>query len=95
MKELDKVIEDRAMQLANEKVEQAKTELERQVEEKEDNMDDLIAEMAKLIIGENEQYIGKDLKDKAIEKIDENNTKEGGRSDGKKKTTRGRKKATA
>ena len=43
MKELDKVIEDRAMQLANEKVEQAKTELERQVEEKEDNMDDLIA----------------------------------------------------
>ena len=94
MKELDKVIEDRAVQLANEKVEEAKTELERKVEEKEENMDDLIAEMAKMILEENEQYIGKELKDKAIEKVNEENTKEGGKTDGKKKTTRGRKKAT-
>ena len=95
MKELDKIIEDKAMKLANETVEQAKTELEKQVEEKEYNMEDLISKMAKIIIEENEQYIGKDVKDKAIEKVDAKNTKEGGKADGKKKTTRGRKKATA
>ena len=94
MKELDKMIEERALDLANEKVDQAKTELERQVQEKEENIDDLISEMAKLIIEENEKYIGKELKEKAIEKVDETSTKEGGKTDGKKKTTRGRKKAT-
>lgn len=95
IKEIDKTIEEKALQMANEKVEEAKTELEKTIESKEENMDDLIAEMAKLIIQENEQYIGKELKDKAIEKVDENNTKEGGKTDAKKKTTRGRKKATA
>ena len=94
MKELDKMIEERALDLANEKVDQAKTELERQVQEKEENIDDLISEMAKLIIEENEKYIGKELKEKAIEKVDETSTKEGGKTDGKKKTTRGRRKAT-
>ena len=94
MKELDKVIEENAMKLANEKVDQAKSELEKQVEEKEYDMEDLIAKMAKIIIEENEQYLGTELTEKAIEKVDEENTKEGGKSNGKK-TTRGRKKATA
>lgn len=94
MKELDKMIEEKALQLANEKVDEAKTELEQQIEEKEYNMDDLISKMAQIIIEENEQYIGKEVKDKAIEKVNKENTKEGGNTDGKKKTTRGRKKAT-
>ena len=50
--------------------------------------------MAKIIIGENERYVGKEIADKAIEKVDEDSTNEGGKADGKKKTTRGRKKAT-
>lgn len=91
MKELDKVIEEKAMELANKKIEQSKTELERQVEEKQYNMEDLISKMAKIIIEENEEYIGKEVKDKAIEKIEKENTKEGGKNDGKKKTTRARK----
>ena len=95
MKELDKIIEERALKLANEKVDEAKSELEKQIEEKEYGMDDLISKMAKIIIEENEQYIGKKVKDKAIDKVEQENTKEGGRTDGKKKTTRGRKKATA
>ena len=94
MKEIDKMIEEKAMDLANTKVEQAKTELEKQIEERENNMNDLISQMAKIIIEENEPYIGKELKDKAIEKVDEDSTNEGGKADGKKKTTRGRKKAT-
>lgn len=94
MKEIDKMIEEKAMDLANTKVEQAKTELEKQIEERENNMDDLISQIAKIIIEENEPYIGKELKDKAIEKVDEDSTNEGGKADGKKKTTRGRKKST-
>ena len=93
MAEIDKMIEDKAVKMANEKVDEAKTELEKQVEEKENNIDDLISQMAKLIIQENEQYLGTELTDKAIEKVDEENTKEGGTENGQKKTTRGRKKS--
>ena len=95
MAEIDKMIEDRAVKMANMKVDEAKTELERQVEEKENNMDDLIAQMAKIIIQENEQYLGTELTDKAIDKIDDEKTKEGGNANEKRKTTRGRKKTTA
>lgn len=95
MAEIDKMIEDRAVKMANMKVDEAKTELERQVEEKENNMDDLIAQMAKIIIQENEQYLGTELTDRAIEKIDDEKTKEGGNANEKRKTTRGRKKTTA
>ena len=66
-----------------------KSQIQQQLEEKEENMDDIIDEMAKLILEENEQYIGEDVKNIAIEKIEEE-TKEGGKADGKK--TRGRKK---
>lgn len=93
MAELDNMIEEKALEKAREKVNEAKTELEQQVEEKEENIDDLIAQMAKLIIEENEQYIGTDVKEKAIDKLEEESTKEGGKQDGKK-TTRGRKKST-
>ena len=91
MREIDKVIEENAIKLANEKVDQARSEIEQQVEEKEQNIDELIEQMAKEIIKENEQYIGRDVKEKAIEKID--GTEEGGIIDGKTKT-RGRKKRT-
>ena len=94
MAELDKMIEDKAIKMANTKVDEAKTELERQAEEKENNIEELIAEMAKLIIQENEQYLGSELTNKAIEKVNEENTKEGGNANVQKKTTRGRKKST-
>lgn len=92
MKELDKVIEERAIQKAREKVEEAKSELEMKVAEKEETMDDIIAEMAKLIIKQNEPYIGKEVKNKAIEKVNEESTKEGGKGNEKKKSTRTRRK---
>ncbi len=89
MKQLDKMIEQKAMEKAVQKVNEAKTQIQQQLEEKEENIDDIIDEMAKLILEENEQYIGEDVKNIAIEKIEEE-TKEGGKTDGKK--TRGRKK---
>lgn len=89
MKELDKLIEQRAMDKAVQKVNEARTQIQQQVAEKEENIDSIIDEMAKLILEENEPYIGEDVKDLAIENI-EKETKEGGKTDGKK--TRGRKK---
>ena len=86
MQELDKEIEKKALEKAREKVDEAKTELEKQVEQKEENMDDLVAEMAKLIIEENEEYLGTEVTQKAIDKVDEENTKEGGKTNGKKTT---------
>ena len=99
MKEIDNEIEEKAIQKAKEKVNEAKSELEQEIEDKENNMDDLIGQMAKMIIAENEQYIGNDVVNRAIEKVTEeltqkSNTKEGGNENGKKKTTRGRKKST-
>ena len=90
MKELDKVIQEKALQKAQEKVEEAKSELEIEIEEKEENMDDIIAEMAELIIKQNEKYIGKEVKNKAIDKLKEEKTKEGGKGNEKKKSTRSR-----
>lgn len=90
IKELDKIIEEKAMDKARNKVIEARTEIQKQVEEKEQNIDRLIDEVAKMILEENEPYIGKEVKDLAIDKLQE--TKEGGKEDGKK--TRGRKKST-
>ena len=92
MKELDRVIEEKALKKAQEKVEEAKSELEMRINEKEESMEDLIAQMAKLIIKQNEKYIGKEVKTKAIEKIDAEKTKEGGKGNEKKKSTRTRNK---
>lgn len=92
MKELDRMIEEKAVAKAQEKVNEVQSELQQQVEEKEENLDDLISQMAKIILDENEPYIGTEIKNKAKQKIDEEDTKEGGNENGQKKTTRGRKK---
>ena len=82
VKELDKIIEERAMEKAKQKVTEAKSEIQREAEEKEENMDDLIDQVAKMILEENEPYIGTEVKDKAIEMLEEKN--EGGKANGKK-----------
>lgn len=70
MKELDKEIEKRAMARANEAVQQAVANREqtRKLREKEEQMDELIRTMAKSILGENEEMIGRETKEEA-EKI--------------------------
>ena len=90
MKELDKIIEQKAMDKAREKANEAKSEIQKQLEEKENNFDQVIDEVARMILEENEPYIGTEVKDLAIEKLEETN--EGGKTNGKK--TKGRKKST-
>ena len=70
MRELDKQIQQRAMDMANDAVIQAKTDKQRRIEEKQNNMDDLISQMAKLIIEENKTFVGNDIAESAIDKID-------------------------
>lgn len=93
MKELDKKIEADAIRKANEAVFTAteENEKEKAVKEKERKIEALIDDMAKMIIEQNEQFLGKEVTDKAKEVIDRDNNKgeKGGNDDEKKqKTTR-------
>ena len=75
------------------------SEKEKAVLTREQNMNDLINEMAQAIIQANEQYIGKDVAEESIRRLNEEAEKEektkekkGGEVNGKKVSrTRGRK----
>ena len=75
MKALDEKIEEEAIRKANdvllEVAEESKKE--REVKQKEENLNDLIAQMAKMIIDENEDFVGNEMAEKAKNKIDEEN----------------------
>lgn len=67
---LDKQIQDSAIDLANINIEKAKSKLQQMVEEKEEEKDDLVKQMAKLILEENDDYIGEDIAKEAIEELE-------------------------
>ncbi len=79
MKVLDEKIEKEAFNMANEKVMEARSEKEIELQAKEDNMDDLIAQMAELIIEQNKAYIGSDIAETATEKVRDEAKKRRGR----------------
>ena len=94
MKELDKKIEEDAQKLVNQKLKEAilDSEEEKRVKQKEAQMDELINQMAQVIIEENQDMVGKNIADRAIKKIKEDgNTKEG-KDEKEQKATRGRRK---
>ena len=91
MEAINNEIQSKAMELAKEKVEEVKTEKQKMIEKKEKNFDELVEELAELIIKENKQYIGKDVAKEAIERVKGKNTEEEGKADVKEeKTTRTR-----
>ena len=99
MRELDKQIETEAFKKANEKVYEVKSEKQKAYEKKENNLDDLIDRMAKLIIEQNKATIGPDTAKKAKEKIDaekaqrkqnKEKAKEGGTEDNVQEKTKRR-----
>lgn len=94
VKELDEIIRNRAIDLANEKIEKVKSKPQKVAQSKEDNLDELIRKMAAMVIEENRRYVGENIAEEAIEEIQKE--EEGGNSNEeiKKKTTRGRKKKT-
>lgn len=95
IKMLDEEIKDRAIDLANAKIEQVRTRAQKIAEEKENSLDVLIEKMATLILEENRDYVGNKIADEAIKEIKETKQKkEGGEENEKVKTTRTRKNAT-
>lgn len=84
MKELDKYIEEEALKRANEALIEVseKRQKEREIEEKEKEKEDLIDQMAKMILEENERILGKELKEDAQKSITK---KRGGRKANEKK----------
>ncbi len=86
MRELNEKIERDAFDKANQKVMEAKSEKELAFEKKQETMEDLIDQMAKLIISQNKHIVGKDIADNAIEKINQDTSKRRGRP--KKQTTK-------
>ena len=71
IKELDKKIAEDARSMANEALGQAmsESETERKAKEKEAEMDDLIRQMASLIIEDNKELVGSDVAERAKEKV--------------------------
>ena len=85
MKAIDKKIEEDATRKANDLIYEAmqENEKERQVKQREQEMDDLIDQMAELIINENQELVGAEVAKKAKEKIRKKSTE---KAEGEKKT---------
>lgn len=71
MKIIDEKIQEEAFIKANQKVIEAKSDKQRELEQREENMDNLIDQMAKLIIEQNKYTVGEDIAQNAVQKIEE------------------------
>ena len=92
IKELDNKIREEAMIKANKVAYEAieETEKQRMARKKENELDNLINEMVKSIIKENQEALGKEVVDKAVEIVDEKEKKSKEKIGGEKneKTTK-------
>lgn len=93
MKELDKKIEEDALRKANEVVVgvMEENEKERRARRREKELDKLINQVAMSMIQDNRNVIGDDVAGQALNKLQEEQTKEEGGDEDGKKTKRGRK----
>ncbi len=83
---LDQEIENKAIEKAEDVVQKVRTAKERKLQERENNMDTIISEMAKMIIQDNEPYIGKEVAKDAINEISKEEQKEETEENNKKQT---------
>ena len=75
IKLLDKKIEDDSIALANQKISEARREKDIKALEMEKNQDKFVKEKAKELISKHKRYIGEEVAEKALEKIEnEDNT---------------------
>lgn len=99
MNELNRRIEEEGFNKANEKVIEAQSAKEKAFRRKEESMDDLIAQMAELIIEQNRAIVGSDIADDAINRVKEEKqqrkNKEGGTEENVKEKTKRRRTKTA
>ncbi len=66
LKILDEQIQNGAIDIANANIEKAKTKLQQMVERKENSKEYLMAKMARQILEDNKDYVGKDIAEEAI-----------------------------
>lgn len=66
---LDREIEAKAISKAEDVVEKIRTEREKKLDERKMKMDDIIDEMAKMIIKENEAYLGREVVQESIDEL--------------------------
>ena len=90
MKAINKEVEEKALELAKQKVDEIKSEKQKIVDEKEEKFDELVQELATLIIKENKNYVGKDVAKEAIKRIKGEGTKEEEVEENVKKETKTR-----
>lgn len=93
IKLLDKQIEEEAIKLATEAINEARSEKEMLLRIREQNRENLIFDFADSLIDENVEYVGEDVSAdaKAKVKMKRMEAEEGGSKDAKEKKTRGRK----
>ncbi len=95
METLNRKIEEEAFNKANEKVIEAQSAKEKALKRKENNMDNLIAQMAELIIEQNRATIGNDVANDAKARIRQEKNNEGGTEENVKETKKRRRTKTA
>ncbi len=66
---LNKQIEEKALKMASNAIDEVKSERQKQYELKSNNIEELAKEMANLMIEENDDYIGEDIAKEAIKKL--------------------------
>ena len=93
MRAIDKQIEENAVQLATETIDEVRAEKERKIKKKEKQFDELVRQMAEALLEDNKKYVGQEVTEKAIKKV--NKTEEGGEDDGQKTKKRTRKVSNA
>lgn len=79
IKVLNEQIEKEAFEKANQKVIEVKSEKEQALEQKQNSMEDLVDQMAKIIIAQNKQIVGEDVAEDAIKKVNQDTAKRRGR----------------
>ena len=94
IKALDEIINQRAIELANEKIEKVKSRPHQIAEERENSMEELVRKMAQMVLDQNREYIGGDVAQEAIKEIQKEEKGENADEKVKEKTTRGRKRKT-
>ena len=85
IKILDQQIQNDAVDLANQHIQKAKSRLQKIVEEKQKSREELVEEMAKLILQENQDYIGQDVAQEAINELEKTIEEESKKTRGRKK----------
>ena len=89
IKILDQQIQNDAVDLANQHIQKAKSRLQKIVEEKQKSREELVEEMVKLILQENQDYIGRDVAQEAINELEKTIEEESKKTRGRKKKKEG------